>query len=50
MLTAAALRCLGGRMQAQLWPTTRSQIEGADTVGVEDVAHVFTEEESRRAT
>ena len=45
VLTAAALRCLGGGMQAQLWPTTRSQIEGAHTVGVEDVAHVFTEEE-----
>jgi fructose-1,6-bisphosphatase/sedoheptulose 1,7-bisphosphatase-like protein len=29
VLTAAALRCLGGGMQAQLWPTTRSQIEAA---------------------
>ena len=26
VLTAAALRCLGGGMQAQLWPTTRTQI------------------------
>ena len=46
VLTAAALRCLGGGMQAQLWPTTRSQIDEArETVGVADVAHVFTEEE-----
>ncbi len=45
VLTAAALRCLGGGMQAQLWPTTRSQIEAAREVGVEDIAHVFTEED-----
>jgi fructose-1,6-bisphosphatase II len=45
VLTAAALRCLGGGMQAQLWPTTRSQIESAREVGIEDVAHVFTEED-----
>ena len=45
VLTAAALRCLGGGMQAQLWPTTRSQIEAAREVGIEDIAHVFTEED-----
>jgi fructose-1,6-bisphosphatase II len=45
VLTAAALRCLGGGMQAQLWPTTRSQIDSARDIGVEDVAHVFTEED-----
>ena len=33
VLTAAALRCLGGGMQAQLWPTTRTQIEEARAVG-----------------
>ena len=48
VLTAAALRCLGGGMQAQLWPTTRSQIEEALAVGVEDVSHVFTEEDLAR--
>jgi fructose-1,6-bisphosphatase II len=45
VLTAAALRCLGGGMQAQLWPTTRSQIDAAREVGVEDISHVFTEED-----
>ena len=48
VLTAAALRCLGGGMQAQLWPTTRTQIEEARAVGIEDVAHVFTEEDLAR--
>ena len=48
VLTAAALRCLGGGMQAQLWPTTRTQIEEARAVGVEDVAYVFTEEDLAR--
>jgi fructose-1,6-bisphosphatase II len=48
VLSAAALRCLGGGMQAQLWPTTRTQIEDARAVGIEDVAHVFTEEDLAR--
>ena len=29
VLTAAALRCLGGELQAQLWPTSRGEIEAA---------------------
>ena len=37
VLSAAALRCLGGGLQAQLWPTSRSQIEAARELGVEDV-------------
>jgi fructose-1,6-bisphosphatase II len=45
ILSAAALRCLGGGMQAQLWPTTRTQIETARRVGIDDVTHVFTEED-----
>jgi fructose-1,6-bisphosphatase II len=45
VLSAAALRCLGGGLQGQLWPTTRGQIEEARADGVEDVAHVFHEEE-----
>ena len=32
-------------MQAQLWPTSRSQLEVARELGVEDVTHVFTEDE-----
>ena len=42
VLSAAALRCLGGELQAQLWPTTRSEIEAAGEHGVEDVHRVFT--------
>jgi len=45
VLSAAALRCLGGGMQAQLWPTTRSQIETAREVGIEDVTHGFTQDD-----
>ncbi|HYZ18077.1 MAG TPA: class II fructose-bisphosphatase [Gaiellaceae bacterium] len=41
-LTAAALRCLGGEMQAQLWPTTRGEIERAREHGIEDIERVFT--------
>jgi fructose-1,6-bisphosphatase II len=45
VLSAAALRCLGGGLQGQLWPTTRGQIDEARGNGIEDVAHVFHEEE-----
>jgi fructose-1,6-bisphosphatase II len=45
VLSAAALRCLGGGLQGQLWPTTRGQIEEARENGIEDVSHVFDEEE-----
>ena len=45
VLTAAALRCLGGGMQAQLWPTTRTQILDAEAAGIEDVSRVFNEED-----
>ena len=41
VLTAAALRCLGGEMQAQLWPTTRGEIERAQEQGVTDMEQVF---------
>jgi fructose-1,6-bisphosphatase II len=42
VLTAAALRCLGGEMQAQLWPTTRAEIEQAREQGIDDMERVFT--------
>jgi fructose-1,6-bisphosphatase II len=42
VLTAAALRCLGGELQAQLWPTARREIEQAREFGVDDVERVFT--------
>jgi fructose-1,6-bisphosphatase II len=45
VLTAAALRCLGGELQAQLWPTSRREIEAAREAGVDDVERVFATEE-----
>ena len=45
VMTAAALRCLGGELQAQLWPTTRNEIDQAREQGIDDVAHVFKMEE-----
>ena len=41
VLAAAALRCLGGELQAQLWPTTRGEIEDARAAGIEDIEQVF---------
>lgn len=41
VLAAAALRCLGGELQAQLWPTTRGEIEEAREAGIEDVEQIF---------
>jgi fructose-1,6-bisphosphatase II len=45
VMAAAALRCLGGELQAQLWPTTRSEIAQAAEYGIEDVNRVFTTDE-----
>jgi fructose-1,6-bisphosphatase II len=42
VLAAAALRCLGGELQAQLWPTSRTEIEQAEEYGIDDIARVFT--------
>ncbi len=41
VLSAAALRCLGGELQAQLWPTSRGEIEAAAEQGIEDIERVF---------
>ena len=48
VVAAAALRCLGGELQAQLWPTTRGEIEQAQEAGVEDVNRVFATDELAR--
>ena len=48
VLTAAALRCLGGEVQAQLWPTSRSEVEAATEAGVEDLERLFTIEDLAR--
>jgi fructose-1,6-bisphosphatase II len=45
VLTAAALRCLGGELQAQLWPTSRREIEAAREAGVEEIERLFTIED-----
>ncbi len=45
VLSAAALRCLGGELQAQLWPTTRAEIEAATEYGIDDINRVFTAED-----
>ncbi len=42
VLAAAALRCLGGDLQAQLWPVTRREIEDARERGIGDVERVFS--------
>jgi fructose-1,6-bisphosphatase II len=42
VMTAAALRCLGGEIQAQLWPTSRREIEQAAEQGIEDIHRLFT--------
>ncbi len=48
VMSAAALRCLGGELQAQLWPTTRTEIEQARAMGIEDTSRVFKTEELAR--
>ena len=45
VMSAAALRCLGGELQAQLWPTSRREIEQAQAAGIEDTSRVFTIED-----
>ena len=45
VMAAAALRCLGGEQQAQLWPTTRGEIEQAGDAGIEDIERIFTTED-----
>jgi fructose-1,6-bisphosphatase II len=41
VLTAAALRCLGGEVQAQFWPTSRREIDELRENGIDDYARVF---------
>ncbi len=45
VLSAAALRCLGGELQAQFWPTSRGEIEELRERGIDDYARVFHTEE-----
>jgi len=45
VLSAAALRCLGGELQAQFWPTSRGEIEELRQRGIDDYTRVFHTED-----
>jgi fructose-1,6-bisphosphatase II len=45
VLSAAALRCLGGELQAQFWPTSRREIDELRTLGIDDYTRVFRTED-----
>ena len=45
VMAAAALRCLGGELQAQFWPVSRTEIVQAREYGFDDLDRVFTIEE-----
>jgi fructose-1,6-bisphosphatase II len=45
VLSAAALRCLGGELQAQFWPTSRREIDELRAAGIEDYTRVFRTED-----
>jgi fructose-1,6-bisphosphatase II len=45
ILSAAALRCLGGELQAQFWPMSRSEIDELRELGIDDYRRVFTTED-----
>ena len=45
VLSAAALRCLGGELQAQFWPTSRREIDELRERGIEDYGRVFRTED-----
>jgi fructose-1,6-bisphosphatase II len=45
VISAAALTCLGGEFQGQLWPVSRSQVRATAELGIDDMLHVFTDEE-----
>jgi len=45
VISAAALTCLGGEFQGQLWPVSRAQVRATAELGIEDMQHVFTDEE-----
>ena len=45
VLSAAALRCLGGELQAQFWPTSRGEIDELHSIGIEDYGRIFHTED-----
>ncbi len=45
IITAAAMRCLGGEVQARLWPVSRYQVEAIKAVGINDLEATLTSKE-----
>ncbi len=41
IISAAALRCLGGEIQGQLWPMSRTEINDAAEYGITDINQIF---------
>jgi fructose-1,6-bisphosphatase II len=41
VIAAAALRCLGGEIQGQLWPLSRREIADAAEHGISDIERIF---------
>ncbi|GAB4314914.1 MAG: class II fructose-bisphosphatase [Candidatus Zixiibacteriota bacterium] len=48
VLAAAALRCVGGAMQARLKPRNDAEVERAKKMGVTDLNRIYTEEDLAR--
>ena len=42
IITAAAMRCLGGEIHARLWPVSRYQVEAVKTMGINDLEATLT--------
>ena len=42
VLAAAVMKCLGGEMQARMWPTHRSQVQRLEEMGFEDPERKLT--------
>jgi fructose-1,6-bisphosphatase II len=45
VITAVALRCLGGDIQARLWPLSRREVESARDHGIEDIETILRTED-----
>ena len=41
IISAAALHCLGGEIQGQLWPMSRTEIRPAGEYGIDDINQIF---------
>ena len=48
IITAAALRCLGGGMQARFWPVSRYQVETLRDLGIDDIEVLLRTEDMAR--